>query len=126
MPPRVSSGESSPDGGSGDKGSKEDTTGVTKGKKRKGQNLKKKPAKKSKCGEDEDDDDEGVDPEHDALPGRDGDDDDEMDDFGLEGLDDLLKLDGQEGGGKTSKKPATSNQGTKKKPSTRKRDEAHN
>ena len=100
---------------------------MTKGKKRKGQNLKKKPAKKSKCGEDEDDDDdEGVDPEHDALPGRDGDDDDEMDDFGLEGLDDLLKLDGQEGGGKTSKKPATSNQGTKKKPSTRKRDEAHN
>ena len=47
------------------------------------------------------------------------------DDFGVEGLDDILKIDGEEGSGKPSKKPATSNRGAKKKPSTRKRDEAH-
>ena len=127
LPPRFSSGESSPDGGSADKGNKEDKKGnkEDKGSKRKGQDLKKKPAKKSKC--DEDDDDEDIDQEHDALPDGDGndDDDDERDDFGLEGLDEILKIDGEEGSGKPSKKPATSNRGTKKKPSTRKRDEAH-
>ena len=122
MPARFSSDESSPDGAAGSKET-EDKKGVSRGSKRKEQTLKKKPAKKSKGGED--DDDEDADPDHDALPGgNDDDDDDEIGDFGLEGLDDLLKLDGERSG-KPSKEPATSNRGTKKKPSTRKRDEAH-
>ena len=57
------------------------------------------------------------------MPGGKGKDDDEDDDFGLEGLSDILKSDEEEVGKETKKRPATRAMTSKKKPSTKKRPE---
>lgn len=122
MPPRVSSDESSPDA------AKSDVKNKTKKDKQKKEDKQKKDkkAKKHKTDEDDDDDDQ-PDQEHDALPaGSDDDDDDHDPEFGLEGLNELLDVGGGKSDGKKiSKKPATKG-GAKKRPSTKKRDEAPN
>ena len=116
LPPRVSSDESSPDAVKDDP--KKKKPAVDKKKKN-----KDKTDKKGKKRKDDEDDDDQPDEDHVALPAGSDDDDDE--DFGLEGLDELLDVDGKRGGGsgKASKKPATKG-GAKKRPSTKKRDEA--
>lgn len=108
LPPRVSSGSSSPDEkaqgvkpGGGDK-TKTDKKKKNEGKKDKG---KKDKGKKRK----NDDDDDAPDQEHDPLPDGD-DDDDHEEDFGLDGLSEILKEEGKKGNKSkpgTTKKPAT-------------------
>lgn len=109
LPPRVSSGSSSPDEkaqgvkpGGGDK-TKTDKKKKNEGKKDKGKKDKGKKRKK------DDDDDDAPDQEHDPLPDGD-DDDDHEEDFGLDGLSEILKEEGKKGNKSkpgTTKKPAT-------------------
>ena len=107
--------------GNGDPGTKVD------GKARSKKVIKpkdKKGCKKAKKRDDDDDDDEQPDQDNTALPT--GDEDDDNDDYGLEGLDELLKMDDDDADPKTKKKPAKAKGGAKmKKPSARKRAEAH-
>lgn len=122
MPPRFSSGESSPDAAATPDAAQSGGSG--KRKPSKGSKDTKK-TKKTKKGED--DEGETPDQEHDPLPGCGGDDDDDEEDgpYGLH-VDGLLKIDGDEPTtGKACKKPASSRGGAKKKPSSKKRaDEA--
>lgn len=122
MPPRFSSDESSPDA-AGQEGS-EKTPKEPKSKKSKKEAGKPKQRKPQKTKRD--DDDEEPDHEHAHLPGGgrdDEDDDDDQNDFGLDGLSELLSME-EEGSGKPAKKPAAS-RATRgmKKPSSRKRDD---
>ena len=126
LPPRVSSDESSPDGVKGDVKKKKTEADKTKKDKQKKEDKQKKNKKAKNNKTDEDDDDDQPDQEHDALPAGSDDDDDNDPEFGLEGLNELLDIGGGKSDGKKiSKKPATKG-GAKKRPSTKKRDEAPN
>ena len=114
LPPRVSSGESSsPDAVVGDKKGEKKHKGGEKAetkRSKKGKGDKDKPSKKRK----KDDDDD-----HNPLPDGGSDDDEDGDDedgnFGLEGLEDILKDESDQKS--TKKKPATN--ATKKRPAKR-------
>ena len=119
LPPRVSSGSSSPDEtvqgvkSGGDKGNKDKHQGKKdKSKKEKKDNKEKKGKKKK------DDDDDAI-PDQENAPLTDGsDDDDNEDDFGLDGLTEILEEHGKKGSKATpaTKKPATHT--TKKRPAS--------
>ena len=119
LPPRFSSGESSPDaavGGGGESSKRKSTKGPKDPKK----------TKKTKKQEEEEDEGEVVDHDHESLPGHDEDDDDEDGQDGMYGLNvaGILKMDQDEKGkGGASKKPASRRGGSKKKPAAKKRDE---
>ena len=120
LPPRFSSGESSPEGsrtGNVSAGSKE----VPKKRKPGKENSKKK--KKSKKEDEEEDDDEDAD--HAAL-GEGDDDDDDNEGDGFYGLDvsGILKVDPKDSKGKAIKKPASRKGGAAKKPASKRHDEA--
>ncbi len=123
LPPRVSSGSSSPDGtvqgvqsGGGGKAKKDNKDQGKKnhGKKDKGKKDKGKKGKK--------DDDDDI-PDQENVPLSDGDDDDDHEeDFGLDGLSEILKEDGSKESKKdksTAKKPAA--HVTKKRPASKKK-----
>ena len=122
LPPRVSSGSSSPDGtvqgvqsGGGGKAKKDNKDQGKKnhGKKDKGKKDKGKKGKK---------DDDDI-PDQENVPLSDGDDDDDHEeDFGLDGLSEILKEDGSKESKKdksTAKKPAA--HVTKKRPASKKK-----
>lgn len=131
LPPRVSSGSSSPDetvqgvkpsGGDKGKTDKEKKNPGKDNKKGKPDKGKKDKGKKRKKDDDEDDD-----PDQENEPLADGDDDDDDNDFGLDGLSDILKESGGKNKGRAgkptpTKKPSTRD--TKKRPASKKEHEA--